>query len=221
MPGAGLTGVRPGWIRRQVLAFFRLAARELSFRYILKVDDDVYFRPLHLPAALARWRGAEYVGCFRRRGRVHVSPAHKFFEHGHQILGQTYFTYATGSTYAVESSTAALLAGMPAGSLRVYGCGDDCSLGLWLIALNAAVLEDQSLCRWTCEPGAVSVRHHGKCGGLCHPAQDIPRLHSDSGCSMPPPEGLPGNPPANSSLWMPPCFRANAELSDTTPSQEC
>lgn len=41
-----------------------------TFQYILKVDDDVYFRPSALPGAIHVWGHAEYVACFRRKGKV-------------------------------------------------------------------------------------------------------------------------------------------------------
>jgi len=215
----------------KVLAFWRLALQELQFRYILKVDDDVYFRPALLPRAVERWKGAEYVGCFRRRGRVRLSPRHTFFETGHQLLGTTYFTYATGSTYAVRSDAAALISEMPPGALRFFGCGDDCSVAMWLVAFNASVLEDGALCRWECDPDTVTVRHHGRCPGLCNPLEDIHRLHVDPRCDASTPtfvesasEGKGGRIKSRRDdmpLWVPPCIITNSERTDTMRLESC
>lgn len=126
--------------------------------------------------------------------QVRTSQGHKFFEHAHRIVGSSYFAYASGPTYALSWAAASMLAGMSPSRLRRYGCGDDCSIGMWLLAFNATYLEDPELCRPNCSSATVSIWHRGRCvypghsesqvrpsSGSCHRALLETLAHCDLG----------------------------------------
>mmetsp|Transcript_33313 Transcript_33313/g.83914 ORF Transcript_33313/g.83914 Transcript_33313/m.83914 type:complete len:394 (+) Transcript_33313:230-1411(+) len=157
--------------------------------YLMKVDDDVYLVPQQLPPALGQWTAAaaDLVGCFMPNKRVSQSRMSKWYEPSHALFGASYHTYPSGPTYAVSSRSAALLVALlHRHRLRLLGCGDDCSVGLWLGALNTTWLDDRRLCAPHCSPAAISVRGEsglgGRRGSTRVAAAMVRKLHAAEAC---------------------------------------
>ena len=56
--------------------------------------------------------------------------------------------------YALSARAAALVAAHPDGDVRVAG-GEDCSMGLWMLAHRARHVEDWRLCSYQCDARAI------------------------------------------------------------------
>mmetsp|Transcript_32938 Transcript_32938/g.85415 ORF Transcript_32938/g.85415 Transcript_32938/m.85415 type:complete len:404 (-) Transcript_32938:97-1308(-) len=164
-----------------------------DFGYALKVDDDVYHNPFRLAYAAAEWAaaGADYVGCFLRDNGITRNTNNKWFEPNAELLGRTYFTYPAGPTYGVSQRAAALVSSLPDGALRFYGCGDDCSVASWMLALNVTWHDDRRLCTRVCQDNSLTVRQGP---GLKNPFEQLPVLHADPLCSA---DTKPGPPRIN------------------------
>jgi galactosylxylosylprotein 3-beta-galactosyltransferase len=154
-----------------------------DFAFALKVDDDVYHNPHRLSHAAQEWKagGADYVGCFRREGAIQRNIMNvKHFEPNAPMLGKTYFSYTTGATYAVSQHAAALVSSIPDGQLRYFGCGDDCTMGAWMLAYNVTWYQENRLCTGRCQNDTVTIRLGNDLNGL---RAHLGRLHSDPLCS--------------------------------------
>uniref|UniRef100_A0A061SCC1 Hexosyltransferase n=1 Tax=Tetraselmis sp. GSL018 TaxID=582737 RepID=A0A061SCC1_9CHLO len=168
------------------------AEHNYNFKYILKVDDDVYHNPQRLSWAVREWESeqADYIGCFLWGIKVSKPVTSKWFEPNAQLLGPNYFTYPAGPTYALSFKAVQRINFIPDGWLRFFGCGDDCSIGSWLLALNVTHKDDSRLCSKACDPSAITVRHGP---GLSNPNVQLPLMHKDDNCRGE--QQPPGQPP--------------------------
>lgn len=184
-------------LANKTLTFLRCAAARYDARYIIKVDDDVYFRLDRVPHAVRQWKdtGAEYVGCMKT-GVVIKSPHQRWYEPQHAILGgpnSQYFTHAWGPVYAVSGRVAHLLTTLPPGSLRFFN-NEDVTVGGWMLAFNVTHYDDRRLCTPSCSPSSLAVYDIPACAGLCDPSRQLPLLHATPSCRSPtltPTGGLP------------------------------
>lgn len=171
---------------RKSAAFFTAAAA-LARKFIIKVDDDIYFRPAVLPTAIARWKHARagYIGCLKS-GKVETRSEYKWHEPRAALFGDAlmYPTHAWGSSYALSAATAASIAALNGGGagLRLLS-NEDVAVGLWALATGAVFLDDRRLCAPTCEGGALSVWDLS-CTGLCS-VEAQAELHGQPSCRAP------------------------------------
>ncbi len=69
--------------------------------------------------------------------------SHKWNEPQANLMGVSYHTYPSGPTYAVRAVAASQIVSLlHKRRLRFLGCGDDCSVGLWMAALSSSWLDD-------------------------------------------------------------------------------
>jgi hypothetical protein len=154
-----------------------------DFDFAVKVDDDVYHNPHRLYHAAQEWKagGVDYVGCFRRNGAIHTSIRNfKHFEPTAPMLGKAYFSYTAGPTYGVSQHAAALVSSIPDGQLRYFGCGEDCTLGAWMLALNVTWYQENRLCSGRCHNDTVAIRLGNNLNGI---RARLGRMHSNPVCS--------------------------------------
>jgi hypothetical protein len=176
-------------LARKSAAFFTVAG-PMAREFVLKLDDDVFFRPSALPNAIARWHRARagYIGCLKS-GHVETRAEYKWHEPQSRALlfgdALTYPTHAWGSTYAISAATAASIAAMngAGAGLRLLS-NEDVSVGVWALATGAVFLDDRRLCAPTCEGGALSVWDLD-CTGLCSVDAQA-ELHNRAACRQPP-----------------------------------
>lgn len=71
---------------------------------------------------------------------------------------------------------------------RFFGCGDDCSVGAWMLALNVTFHDDSRLCFKHCASSAITVKDGP---GLDNPLKQLPQLHANPACSMKVPPPVP------------------------------
>jgi len=162
--------------------YMQKAEEMYEFNYLLKVDDDVYHNPYRLSWVSDEWKkkGADYVGCFLQNNGVTSNTNNKWFEPNAALIGKQFYTYPAGPTYGVSQEAARRVNSVPDGWLRFFGCGDDCSVASWMMALNVTYHDDRRLCAQECHGSAVTVRHGP---GLVNPIRELPELHSDPKCS--------------------------------------
>ena len=144
----------------KVLAFLRVATATVDAAFYIKTDDDVFARPDRLPAAAAQWAadGAGYVGCMFLGGDMIPYRGDVYYEpHGPLFAGRRYFGYMSGGFYALSAGAAATLGARPAADMRLMGCGDDCSVGLQMLALPVRVVEDWRVCTYGCQATSISA----------------------------------------------------------------
>jgi len=143
----------------KVLAFFREAvASSVDASFYLKTDDDVFVRPDRVPAAVAQWDadGAGYTGCMFLGGEMIADRASPFYEpHGPLFSGSRYFGYMSGGFYGLSAQAAAWLGAKQPDTVRLMGCGEDCSVGLQMLALPVRVVEDWRVCTYGCRPTSI------------------------------------------------------------------
>lgn len=158
-----------------------------SLRYIIKVDDDVYFRPAAVPVSMARWTAAkaDYIGCLKS-GLIETRPGYKWTEPKAQLFGDgaTYPLHAWGSAYAISAPLAVSIAAMYAtGRGLRFLANEDVSTGVWALALGARFLDDHHLCAPSCAGAALAVWDYPACTGLCHPETAQRQLHALANCT--------------------------------------
>jgi len=184
----------------KVLAFYRAALVAVDASFYIKTDDDVFARLDRLPAAAAQWAGdgAGYVGCMFLGGQMIADPASVYYEpHGALFAGGRYYGYMSGGFYALSQAAASLLARKDDGEVRLMGCGDDCSVGLQMLAAPVRFVEDWRVCTYGCR--ATSIVVTDACNGLCEPLAAMPRLASQANCT-----GGGSGEAAIGPLWAPP-----------------
>jgi galactosylxylosylprotein 3-beta-galactosyltransferase len=170
--------------------------------YILKVDDDVFVRLDRVPAAVSQWgglaggKGADAVGC-AKNGPVFADPALRWHEPAAPLLGENYYTHYWGPAYALSASAAATIVDFTSRFRPRFLANEDTTLGLWLLALDAAHYDDRRLCSPACDASAVAVYDYPECAGLCDPARQLRELAATcvGGGTEPPlvPELIPMN----------------------------
>ncbi|KAL4422945.1 hypothetical protein ABPG75_009142 [Micractinium tetrahymenae] len=170
----------------KTLLFLRAVTERYNPQYIVKIDDDVYFRLDRLPAAAAQWAhaAADYVGCFKTGGIV-KSPKWRWYEPQHALLGgASYFAHAWGSAYVVGGRVAADLAAMRDGALRHFA-NEDVTIGAWMLAFNTTPHDDRRMCETNCSASSLAVYDMPQCAGLCEPTAQLPALHASPACQAP------------------------------------
>ncbi|GMH42893.1 hypothetical protein BSKO_10812 [Bryopsis sp. KO-2023] len=175
----------------KTLLFIRTVVKLYEPEYILKVDDDVYFRLDRVPHAVRQWKAkkSDYVGCMKR-GEVFKDPRQRWHEPQHPLIGDSYYTHTWGTTYAMSRRAAEMIAGMPNGSLRFFN-NEDTSFGVWMLALNVTHFDDRRLCSSHCTESSIAVYDIPKCSGLCDPQTELAQLHTMADCQSPAvPDGL-------------------------------
>ena len=145
----------------KVLAFFKAAVAAVDAAYYVKTDDDVYVRADRLPAAVAQWGadGAGYTGCMFLGGDMIADPASTFYEpHGPLFAGRRYAGYMSGGFYGLSAQAAAWLGAKQPDTVRLMGCGEDCSVGLQMLALPVRIVEDWRVCSHGCRNTSIGER---------------------------------------------------------------
>jgi len=154
-----------------------------DFDFAVKVDDDVYHNPHRLSHAAQEWKagGVDFVGCFWQNAVIHAKLGEsKYFEPNAALLGNKYFSYPSGNIYGVSRYAAALVSSIPDGQLRYFGCGDDCTMGAWMLTYNVTWYQENRLCTGRCQNDTVTIRLGNDLNGL---RAHLGRLHSDPLCS--------------------------------------
>eukprot|EP00210_Caulerpa_lentillifera_P005805 g5551.t1 len=165
----------------KTLTFFRYVIKHFDPKYIVKIDDDVYFRLDRLPTAVPQWQAkhADYVGCMKR-GEVFTSERTRWYEPQYALLGKSYYTHCWGSIYVLSGRAANLITSIPEGNLRFFN-NEDTTVGSWMLAFNVTHFDDRRLCTKTCGPYTLAV-FNNVCAGLCAPQKDLVKLHSSESC---------------------------------------
>lgn len=170
-------------LAKKSLAFFSAVTRLFDAEYIIKVDDDVYFRLQHMPHVVRQWKdlGAGYIGCMKT-GAIMTDKKYRWYEPQHALLGsKSYFAHTWGSAYVLSGAAATLVTSLPMEQLR-YFSNEDVTVGSWMLAFNVSHFDDRRMCSPSCEPNAVAVYDFPKCAGLCDSVEALPKLHRDEAC---------------------------------------
>ncbi|KAK9823820.1 hypothetical protein WJX72_005724 [[Myrmecia] bisecta] len=168
---------------------------EFDARYIIKLDDDLYFRFDRLPQAIQQWQaaGGDYVGVMRVGSEAFEDPKHRYHEPNRVLHNGQYYMYASGAMYALSANAAGLIASIPLSKWRISGGGDDSTMGLWMLAHNMTYFDDRRIGQYVpCSHNFLVVT--GPCNGLCDAVTQIPLLHKDPNCTAPGPTVLPQEP---------------------------
>jgi len=173
--------------------FMQWSVRNYDFAFLVKVDDDVYHNPFRLSWAMNSWQRhrAGFIGCMLWQRAVFKPLTSKWFDPSAPLVGDHYFTYPAGPTYALSRNSVDRVNYMPDGWLRFLGCGDDCSVSSWMMALNVTYLDDSRLCSTKCSSSAITVKDGP---GLNRPLEQMPQLHANPECSS---HGIPKPPSWN------------------------
>jgi hypothetical protein len=173
-------------LTNKTLAFFTHVVQQYDAEYILKIDDDVYFRPDRLSHAIKQWKDVDagYVGCMKT-GEILKSPKFRWWEPQWELLGGSrYFAHSWGSAYALSGAAASFLASMPRNSLR-FLANEDTTIGLWMLAFNIKHLDDRRLCEARCTASSLVTYDIPACSGLCYAAEELVMLHNSTECHSP------------------------------------
>ena len=153
--------------------FFKTVMASYSPKYIVKVDDDVYLQLNRLPMAVKQWESmrVDYTGCMKR-GPVQRSPAYKWFEPQHALLGDDYFSHCWGSLYVLSGRAADAMSSIPPGILRNLE-NEDVTVGLFMLTANMQHYDDRRLCMDSCKQSGIGLFD------LPHPGLEpvIKRMH--------------------------------------------
>lgn len=171
---------------QKMLAFFKAAYHMFNAEFYVKADDDIYLRPDRLAALLAKERPQHrtYIGCMKK-GPVVNDPNMKWYESSWELLGNEYFTHASGLLYALSSEAAEALAAAKSDSLRMFDY-EDVTIGAWMLAMNVKHEDNRAMCDSTCTPTSIAVWDSKKCSGTCNIADKIMQLHNTTLCSKSP-----------------------------------
>ncbi|KAI8103077.1 hypothetical protein M9434_005862 [Picochlorum sp. BPE23] len=139
-------------------AFFKVVMSLYDPTYIVKVDDDVYFKLSRLPSIVQHWTsiGADYIGCMKT-GEIQMDPKFKWFEPQHTLLGDaSYFAHTWGSVYVLSGAAAQAMLEINKEHLRFFA-NEDVTVGAWMLALDMKHYDDRRLCLSACGHAGVAV----------------------------------------------------------------
>ncbi|KAK9902787.1 hypothetical protein WJX75_005995 [Coccomyxa subellipsoidea] len=134
----------------KTLALWRLAEERFEADYVIKVDDDNYVRLDRLAIALGQWTdlGAEYIGCFKCRGRsrgnASADPEARWHDPHHRIFEEDNSRYAEGPFYALRGRVISGI--LRAGLVPRLGGPEDMMVGALMKAFNVSWYDDRRLC---------------------------------------------------------------------------
>uniref|UniRef100_A0ACD5TK98 Uncharacterized protein n=1 Tax=Avena sativa TaxID=4498 RepID=A0ACD5TK98_AVESA len=171
---------------QKMLAYFKAAYEMFDAEFYVKADDTIYLRPDRLAALLAKDRPhvRSYVGCMKK-GPVVSDPNMKWYESSCGLLGNEYFTHASGALYALSSEVVGTLATAKNDSLRMFD-HEDVTIGSWMLAMNVNHEDNRAMCDSTCTPTSIAVWDSKPCSGSCNPIEKIQGLHNTTLCSKSP-----------------------------------
>uniref|UniRef100_A0A0D9WDP9 Hexosyltransferase n=1 Tax=Leersia perrieri TaxID=77586 RepID=A0A0D9WDP9_9ORYZ len=166
---------------QKMLAYFKAAYDMFEADFYVKADDAIYLRPDRLAALLAKDRlhHRTYIGCMKK-GPVVNDPNLKWYESSWELLGNEYFSHASGLLYAVSSEVAGSLAAAKNDSLRMFDY-EDVTVGSWMLAMNVKHEDNRAMCDSTCTPTSIAVWDNS-----CNPAEIVKQLHNTTLCSKSP-----------------------------------
>ena len=139
-------------------AFFKAVMASYDPSYIIKVDDDVYFKLSRLPSIVQHWTsiGADYIGCMKT-GEIQMDPKFKWFEPQHTLLGDaSYFAHTWGSVYVLSGAAAQAMLEINKEHLRFFA-NEDVTVGAWMLALDMKHYDDRRLCLSACGTAGIAV----------------------------------------------------------------
>jgi len=168
-------------LARKSHIFFKTVTEQYSAKFIVKMDDDVYFRPDRLYHALPGYeeRRLGYIGCMKA-GPVVRKNTHRWFEPSHMLFGNsTYHEHANGPIYILSGESAELLATDSSADFRHFS-NEDVTIGVWMVVLNVTFYDDPRLCTPLCSPYTIA-QYNADCQGVCDPT-DMLDLHRTSSC---------------------------------------
>jgi len=171
---------------QKMLAYFKAAYEMFDAEFYVKADDTIYLRPDRLAALLAKDRPhvRSYVGCMKK-GPVVSDPNMKWYESSCGLLGNEYFTHASGALYALSSEVVGTLATAKNDSLRMFD-HEDVTIGSWMLAMNVNHEDNRAMCDSTCTPTSIAVWDSKPCSGSCNLIEKIKELHNTTLCSKSP-----------------------------------
>uniref|UniRef100_J3M4R2 Hexosyltransferase n=2 Tax=Oryza brachyantha TaxID=4533 RepID=J3M4R2_ORYBR len=171
---------------QKMLAFFKAAYDMFDADFYVKADDAIYLRPDRLAALLAKDRPHHqtYIGCMKK-GPVVNDPNMKWYESSWELLGNEYFSHASGLLYALSSEVVGSLASANNDSLRMFDY-EDVTLGSWMLAMNVKHEDNRAMCDPHCTPTSIAVWDSKKCSSSCNPAEIVKELHNTTVCSKSP-----------------------------------
>uniref|UniRef100_A0A0E0KZJ2 Hexosyltransferase n=1 Tax=Oryza punctata TaxID=4537 RepID=A0A0E0KZJ2_ORYPU len=170
---------------QKMLAFFKAAYDMFDADFYVKADDAIYLRPDRLAALLAKDRLHQrtYIGCMKK-GPVVNDPNMKY-ESSWELLGNEYFSHASGLLYALSSEVVGSLAATNNDSLRMFDY-EDVTVGSWMLAMNVKHEDNRAMCDSACTPTSIAVWDSKKCSNSCNSAEIVKALHNTTLCSKSP-----------------------------------
>uniref|UniRef100_A0ACD5TPZ7 Uncharacterized protein n=1 Tax=Avena sativa TaxID=4498 RepID=A0ACD5TPZ7_AVESA len=171
---------------QKMLAYFKAAYEMFDAEFYVKADDTIYLRPDRLAALLAKDRPhvRSYVGCMKK-GPVVSDPNMKWYESSYGLLGNEYFTHASGALYTLSSEVVGALATAENDSLRMFDY-EDVTIGSWMLSMNVNHEDNRAMCDSTCTPTSIAVWDSKPCSGSCNLIEKIKELHNTTLCSKSP-----------------------------------
>ncbi|KAG8067435.1 hypothetical protein GUJ93_ZPchr0005g15252 [Zizania palustris] len=171
---------------QKMLAFFKAAYDMFDAEFYVKADDAIYLRPDRLAALLAKERSHHrtYIGCMKK-GPVVNDPNMKWYESSWELLGNEYFSHASGLLYALSSEVVGSLAATKNDSLRMFDY-EDVTVGSWMLSMNVKHEDIRAMCDSMCTPTSIAVWDSKKCSNSCNPAEIAKVLHNTTLCSKSP-----------------------------------
>ncbi|KAL5231709.1 hypothetical protein ABZP36_030485 [Zizania latifolia] len=171
---------------QKMLAFFKAAYDMFDAEFYVKADDAIYLRPDRLASLLAKDRSHHwtYIGCMKK-GPVVNDPNMKWYESSWELLGNEYFTHASGLLYALSLEVVGSLATAKNDSLRMFDY-EDVTVGSWMLSMNVKHEDNHAMCDSVCTPTSIAVWNSKKCSNSCNPAEIVKELHNTTLCSKSP-----------------------------------
>uniref|UniRef100_A0A0E0HAT7 Hexosyltransferase n=1 Tax=Oryza nivara TaxID=4536 RepID=A0A0E0HAT7_ORYNI len=153
---------------QKMLAFFKAAYDMFDADFYVKADDAIYLRPDRLAALLAK-------------DRLHQ----RTYESSWELLGNEYFSHASGLLYALSSEVVGSLAATNNDSLRMFDY-EDVTVGSWMLAMNVKHEDNRAMCDSACTPTSIAVWDSKKCSNSCNTTEIVKALHNTTLCSKSP-----------------------------------
>mmetsp|Transcript_4590 Transcript_4590/g.12773 ORF Transcript_4590/g.12773 Transcript_4590/m.12773 type:complete len:410 (-) Transcript_4590:101-1330(-) len=190
-------------------AYFATVMSLYNPAFVVKIDDDTYFRPDRLYHSLAGYRKYKfgYIGCMKT-GPVVTNSSHRWFEPEHAMIGGSYFAHAWGPAYILSGGAAGIIAKQEPESLRHF-MNEDVTVGGWMMLFNVRFFDDRRLCEPpNCSDSTIVSYELPLCAGICNPLANMTRWHTRCG-----PAASPATPPGKHFVPMePPLLRLNHEV---------
>uniref|UniRef100_I1P5Y3 Hexosyltransferase n=1 Tax=Oryza glaberrima TaxID=4538 RepID=I1P5Y3_ORYGL len=125
------------------LAFFKAAYDMFEADFYVKADDAIYLRP----------------------GKVCDLMYKKMvYKSSWELLGNEYFSHASGLLYALSSEVVGSLAATN-NDLRMFDY-EDVTVGSWMLAMNVKHEDNRAMCDSACTPTSIAVWDSKKCSSM-------------------------------------------------------